>query len=81
MCATSASLSVRLIPSEAILNNSVQQSMDFSTIDPDVRAIVSSGYSNDPVIANYQDHGFQGVIVKPYRLAELNEVVASVLGE
>ena len=49
-------------------------------VDPDVRAIVSSGYSNDPVIANYRDYGFQGVIVKPYRLAELNEVVASVLG-
>ena len=50
-------------------------------IDPNVRAIVSSGYSNDPVIANFRDHGFQGVIVKPYRLAELNEVVASVLGD
>ena len=49
-------------------------------VDPDVRAIVSSGYSNDPVIAKYRDYGFQGVIVKPYRLAELNEVVASVLG-
>ena len=50
-------------------------------IDPQVRAIVSSGYSNDPVIADYQDHGFQGAIVKPYRLADLNEVVASVLAE
>jgi len=40
-------------------------------IDPDVRAIVSSGYSTDPVMANYREHGFSGVAVKPYRLAEL----------
>lgn len=48
-------------------------------IDPDARAIVSSGYSNDPVIANYRDHGFRGAIVKPYRMEDLNGVVASAL--
>jgi len=40
-------------------------------IDPGVKAIVSSGYSTDPVMANYREHGFSGVAVKPYRLAEL----------
>jgi len=40
-------------------------------IDPEVRAIVSSGYSTDPVMANYREHGFSGVAVKPYRLADL----------
>jgi PAS domain S-box-containing protein len=40
-------------------------------IDPKVKAIVSSGYSTDPVMANYRDHGFSGVAVKPYRLADL----------
>jgi nitrogen-specific signal transduction histidine kinase/CheY-like chemotaxis protein len=40
-------------------------------LDPEVRAIVSSGYSTDPVMANYREHGFSGVAVKPYRLAEL----------
>jgi PAS domain S-box-containing protein len=40
-------------------------------IDPEVKAIVSSGYSTDPVMANYREHGFSGVAVKPYRLAEL----------
>jgi CheY-like chemotaxis protein len=40
-------------------------------IDPGVKAIVSSGYSTDPVMANYREHGFCGVAVKPYRLAEL----------
>jgi len=47
-------------------------------IDPDVRAIVSSGYSTDPVMAEYRAHGFRGVIAKPYDLAELRRVVAEV---
>jgi PAS domain S-box-containing protein len=48
-------------------------------IDPGVRAIVSSGYSNDPVMANYRQHGFRGVVAKPYRIKELNDVVQGVL--
>ncbi len=40
-------------------------------IDPGVKAIVSSGYSTDPVMASYREHGFSGVAVKPYRLADL----------
>jgi DNA-binding NtrC family response regulator len=37
-------------------------------IDPGVVAIVSSGYYNDPVMANYREHGFSGVIAKPFEL-------------
>lgn len=48
-------------------------------IDPDARVIVSSGYSNDPVMAEYRAHGFRGVIAKPYDLAELRRVVAEVI--
>ncbi len=46
---------------------------------PGVRAIVSSGYSNDPVMANYADYGFCGVVVKPYRLSDLEDVIASII--
>jgi DNA-binding NarL/FixJ family response regulator len=48
-------------------------------IDPDARAIVSSGYSDDTVLAEHRTFGFRGVVRKPYRLRELSEVVAAVL--
>lgn len=38
---------------------------ELAGIDPSVRAIVSSGYSNDPIMAQYQEHGFRGVLEKP----------------
>ncbi|MEI7833156.1 MAG: PAS domain S-box protein, partial [bacterium] len=37
-------------------------------LDPAVKAIVSSGYSTDPIMAKYRRHGFVGVIAKPYKL-------------
>jgi len=48
-------------------------------IDPDVKAIVSSGYSNDPIMADYREYGFRGVVVKPYRVEELSSVLHRVL--
>ena len=48
-------------------------------IDPQVKAIVASGYSNDPVMANYSDYGFKGVISKPFLISELSEVIHKVL--
>jgi len=46
-------------------------------IDPDVKAIVSSGYSNDPIMASYQDYGFCGVIAKPFTQKELAKTLES----
>ncbi|RQD76070.1 MAG: hybrid sensor histidine kinase/response regulator [Candidatus Syntrophonatronum acetioxidans] len=47
--------------------------------DPGVKAIVSSGYSDDPVMANFRDHGFKGVLKKPFTLEELSRQVHEVL--
>jgi two-component system cell cycle sensor histidine kinase/response regulator CckA len=48
-------------------------------LDPAVKAIVSSGYSNDLVLSNYQAHGFRGMISKPYDAADFVHAVESVL--
>lgn len=48
-------------------------------IDPDVRAVVSSGYSNDPVMANFRDYGFKSFLPKPYKIEELCEVLRRVI--
>jgi CheY-like chemotaxis protein len=48
-------------------------------IDPDVQAIVSSGYSNDPVMANFPAFGFSGILAKPYSVTEMSRVVRQVL--
>ena len=48
-------------------------------LDPQVKALVSSGYSNDPIMANYASHGFVGVITKPYSLIELSNMVHQIL--
>ena len=49
------------------------------TIDPYVKTIVSSGYSNDPIMAEYARHGFNGVIAKPYQMVELGKVLEQVI--
>lgn len=48
-------------------------------IDPDIKAIVSSGYSASSVISHYKEYGFKGVINKPYTLEELSKELNKVL--
>jgi PAS domain S-box-containing protein len=57
--------------------DTIQQLLD---IDPHARAIVSSGYSTDAVMANYARHGFAGIVVKPYTIDELGAELQRVLG-
>lgn len=44
-------------------------------IDPSAWLIVSSGYSNDPIMADYQAFGFRGAIAKPYTMGEFQAVL------
>ena len=48
-------------------------------IDPDVKAIISSGYSNDPIMANFKQYGFSGAMPKPYTRKELSYVLHEVV--
>jgi len=50
-------------------------------VDSEVKAIVSSGYSNDPVMADYRKYGFSEVITKPYKIEELGQVLYRVIKE
>jgi PAS domain S-box-containing protein len=52
---------------------------EIRTIDPHVRAIVSSGYVQDSIIDRYADFGFLGVVTKPYTLRKLSETLHQVL--
>lgn len=47
--------------------------------DPEVRAIVSSGYSNNPVLSDHRRYGFKGKVSKPYQFADLGLVVDQLL--
>src|SRR5215471_2320267 len=48
-------------------------------IDPQVTALISSGYANNPVMADWAYYGFSGVVAKPYTIAQLQEALYNVL--
>ncbi len=47
--------------------------------DPGVRAVVSSGYAEDPVLREYGNFGFAGALAKPYDVSKLREIISAVL--
>jgi two-component system, cell cycle sensor histidine kinase and response regulator CckA len=52
---------------------------DLLELDPEVKAIVSSGYSTDPAMSNYTEYGFKGAVKKPFKIEELDCAVDAVL--
>ncbi len=48
-------------------------------IDPEVKAIISSGYSNDHIMTDYRRFGFKAIIKKPYTLDELSRVLSEII--
>jgi len=48
-------------------------------IDPEAKAIVISGYSNDTVLSNFSEYGFKGMLVKPFKIDELKDILDQVL--
>ena len=48
-------------------------------IDPDVCAIVASGYSEDPIITNYTEYGFKGRLAKPYLMDDLKNEILKIM--
>ncbi len=54
--------------------------VEILAIDPEARVIVSSGYSNDPIMAHPKEYGFKDVLMKPFTIQELSAKVSSVMG-
>lgn len=48
-------------------------------IDPEAKVIVSSGYTNDPIMLNYASYGFSGAIPKPYNIEDLNSKIQEII--
>ncbi|MCX5999670.1 MAG: ATP-binding protein, partial [Chloroflexi bacterium] len=48
-------------------------------VDPNVKAVVSSGYSNDVIMSNYREYGFAAVVAKPYSIEALGATLEHVL--
>jgi PAS domain S-box-containing protein len=58
----------------------VETVRELLAIDPEVKAIVSTGYSDDAALSNYRSQGFRMFLKKPYNVEELRDVINSLLG-
>lgn len=52
---------------------------DLLKIDPHARAIVSSGYGNDPIMTEFKRYGFSGVVAKPFQIEDLEKALARTI--
>jgi len=57
----------------------VEAAARLKELDPCLKLIVSSGYSDAPVMSDYRKYGFDGVVPKPWALADVSEVFRRVL--
>ena len=48
-------------------------------VDQHAKVLVSSGYANDPVMVNYKDYGFVGVLAKPFDLTAIQKTIEAIL--
>ena len=47
--------------------------------DPDVKAVISTGFSNDPVVLDFARYGFSGKLTKPYKINDLKKVLEQLI--
>jgi CheY-like chemotaxis protein len=47
--------------------------------DPDVKAVVSTGFSNDPVVLDFASYGFSGKLTKPYKINDLKNILEQLI--
>jgi CheY-like chemotaxis protein len=54
-------------------------SQQLKEFDPAVKAVVSSGYTNDPVVMDYAGYGFSGKLSKPYKINDMKAILEQLL--
>jgi CheY-like chemotaxis protein len=47
--------------------------------DPAVKAVVSSGYSNDPAVQDFEKYGFSGRLSKPYKISDMKDILEQLI--
>jgi CheY-like chemotaxis protein len=52
---------------------------EIKRIAPTLKAVVTTGYSQDPVTANYKDYGFHGFLIKPFSIDKISKVVDEII--
>jgi len=48
-------------------------------IDPSVKVVISSGYTNDPMMTDYAKFGFSGILAKPYRINDIKVLLEKMI--
>jgi len=64
------------VPSGMGGKETIEQLIKF---DPAVKAIVCSGYTNDPVVENFSQYGFSGRLTKPYKIKDLKNILEQLM--
>jgi len=59
----------------------VETVADIREINPEAKVLVSSGYSVNPVMSNYREHGFSGVLNKPYAIEEITHTLSDIIAK
>ena len=49
--------------------------------DPEVKAVVSTGYANDPAVLDFASYGFSGKLTKPYKINDLKNILVQLIGK
>lgn len=52
---------------------------ELKAFDPSVKAVVSSGYSSDPVVQNFEQYGFSGTLTKPYKIIDMKDILERLI--
>jgi len=57
----------------------IETLQEIKTLEPGVKAIITSGFTGDPIFSRFREHGFVAALPKPFHIRDLNEIIQSIL--